>query len=273
LIDAILNGSHPIFNRRPQSLFADKDTELYAFLKAASARYPARLPTITNAVLGWFAESPSFMLPSFLGIIKYFIEVHSLPRDSSSSVASQLLCSITGQSEGLDEVLLGILLMLVAEFPDALDRDRLVSQLAVLWQETSSDEISGWRAQLGTGILELCAAGAEMDDEVVLDVLGDFPPNPLFGKTASMVIAICGLVNDTAGKWVGVMHAAAQCLVDGLMLKQEDLVEHTIEPELYENMKVALKRALAATPGLEREIRKGFAKKKPQLTKLDALLK
>jgi hypothetical protein len=244
-----------------------------AFLKVAAIRYPARLPAIATSVLSWFGESPSFMLPAFLVIIKYFVEAHAIPRELSAAIASQLLRAITSQSESLDEVLLGIVLMIVAEFPDALDRDRLVSQLAVLWQETNSDEISGWRAQIGAGILDLCAAGAEMDDDVVLDVLGDFPPNPLFGKTAAMASAICGLVNDTAGRWTGVVHAAAQCLVDALLLKKDDLADHAIEPELCETMRAALKRALATTAGLEREIRKGLAKKKPQLARFDALLK
>jgi hypothetical protein len=269
LLDALVAGSHPLC----AVALRDKDTGLYAFLAAAAERLHARRPAIAAAVLAAFGDAPPRTLPAFLGALKFLIEARAVGAAAAPALAAQLHRAVAGQGEAMDEVLVGLLLMLLAQFPDALDRDRLVSQLSVYWQETGADDVSGWRAQLAAGILELCAGGAEMDEEVVLDALGDFPPNPLFGKTAAMAAAICALVNDPAGRWAAVVHAAGQCLLDALLLKNEELAEHGIEAELREGMRAALKRAFAATPGLEREIRKGLAKKKQQLAKLDALLK
>jgi hypothetical protein len=49
---------------------------------------------------------------------------------------SQLFRSITGQNE----ILLGIVLMIITKFPNALNLVCLVSQLVALWQETDFEK-------------------------------------------------------------------------------------------------------------------------------------
>jgi hypothetical protein len=273
LVESVLTGAHPIFNRRPPSMFTDKDTKLYSFLRGVAIRYPSRLTDIAQTVLQWLLESPSFMLPVFLEVVKYLVEVKAIAGPVASQVARLLLRAITGSGDSMDEVLLGIVIMLVQADPAALDNDRLVSQLLTYWQESAATEETGWRAQIATGILELCAMGAEMDEDVVVDILADYPYDYVFGKTNAMSVAICALMDDPADKWAEIAPEAAQSIVSVLLMKKEELEEHAMEPDTIHAMKRVLKKTFKAKPAIEREIRKGLAKKRPLINRLDAILK
>jgi hypothetical protein len=273
LVQNILSGAHPIFSRRPPSMFTDKDTKLYSFLRGVAIRYPWRLRDIAQTVLQWLLESPSFMLSVFLEVVKYLVEEKAVAGPVASQVARLLLRAITGSGESMDEVLLGIVIMLVQAEPAALDKDKLVSQLLTYWQESVASEETGWRAQVATGILELCAMGAEMDEDVVVDILAEYPYDYIFGKTNAMSVALCTLMDDPADKWAEIAPAAAQSIVTVLLMKKEELEEHAMEPDTIEAMKRVLKKTFKAKPVIEREIRKGFAKKRPLLNRLDAILK
>jgi hypothetical protein len=121
-------------------MFIDKDTKLYSFFRGVAIRYPSRLRDIAQTVLQCLLESPSFMLPVFIEVVKHLVEEKAVAGSVASQVARLLLRAIAGSEESMDEVLLGIVIMLVQAEPAALDKDKLVSQLLTYWQESVASE-------------------------------------------------------------------------------------------------------------------------------------
>jgi hypothetical protein len=273
LLSAILSGAHPIFERKPPALFTDKDTQIYGFLKSVALRYEHRAAEICNVVLRWLRDAPLSMLPVFLELVEFLVNKKVVQGDAAKELASFLVARISGQKDNLDEILVGIIVMLLKNDPTVLDKDTFVSRLLLYWQETREDELSGWRAQVASGILDLCALGAEMDEDVVVEILGDYPGEPVFGKCNDMSRALIALTEDQSGKWTQILPAAAQSLTAVLVLTKDEIQQLQLEPETVTAMKLALKRLLKARPDIAKEIRKHLGKDRATLTRFDAVLK
>jgi phenylpyruvate tautomerase PptA (4-oxalocrotonate tautomerase family) len=91
----------------------------------------------------------------------------------------------------LNEIMLRFVMKIV--------RYRLPRFTIDIFLEEVKDEDIGWRAALGTAILELCVFGAEMDEDVIQEVLSSEPFAAEFGKSHEATVALIQMVNS--GHW------------------------------------------------------------------------
>lgn len=273
LYTSILTGAHPIFNRRPPSIFTDKQTKIFSYLLAVAIRYPSQVERIAPAIVSWLTKAPPFMVSSYLELIEHLVEQKAVKGDAASQTVRILLNHIGLQRGTLEEVVAGIVMMIMKQDPNAVDKNELIAQFCEFWKKPNKKDSKGWRAQVGTGILELVALGATAEDDVINEIIATYPPDEEFGQADNMSLAIITILDDTTEKWNQVLPAAIRAFVNVLMLKKEERDALHIEASTAQKMKVSLKQALAKNPAIEREIRRGFQKNRPQMNRYNGIFK
>jgi translation initiation factor IF-1 len=133
----------------------------------------------------------------------------------------------------LNEIMLGFVMKIIRMDHSTIDIDFLVSHLMYYLEEVSDEEL-GWRAALGAAILELCALGAEMDEDVIQEVLSSYPFAAHFGKTQEATVALITMVNS--GEWDEIKAAVAVSFTQALTMSAECLDDHDIGAELRSEM-------------------------------------
>jgi hypothetical protein len=273
LLELILSGRHRVFERKLPALFEDKQTAIHGFLKAVAVRFPGRVPAIRAFVLDWFYQCPPYLLASFLEAIAFLADGGFITGEAGTRTAGVLLAGIAPGEDDMNEVLLGNLVTLVKADPTILDKDRLVAALLLYWEDlTKHDHTAGWRAQLGTGILELCALGAELDDDVVHEVLADFPYDARYGKATDLSKAICTMMDDPTGKWNHIAPAVGKTILS-LLIRKDAITEHSLAQPVVDSLRRVLKKIFVSSPSVERELKKPYLKNRPLLNRLNSLLK
>lgn len=279
LVTSLLNGTHPVYDRKPPSTFVDRDTRIFRFLEQVIISFPATIKDVQPIILQWTEETPYTMLSNFLTILDYLVDNDSITGEVASHTAHVLVSRLSSNKDSVDEILLGITMKLVRKDQSVYDKDQLIARLSNSWAETTNEEVTGWRAALAAAILELGAMGAEMTDDVMLEILGDYPCEPEFGKTEIMSRSLVLLVDrdsekeETQKNWQGILPAIAKSLADVLLLTKEQQAEHALEKETVANMKRVLRSIIAANRSIEREITKQFNKNRQLLNRFNALLK
>lgn len=276
LLQLLISGAHPVFGRRPPSMYTDKSTKLYSYLTEVCVRYEDLREQITPIAISWLSSSPSFMLSVSLQLITYLVTEKVIKADSENAIELiKILVNRMGgnQKQDIDEILLGNILILLKDKNQIYDIQKLAEQLKIDWQDTKEDEISGWRAQVGSAILVLCALGADADKEMIEDILSDYPFTPEFGKCEEMSEALVKMCDNSDNKWENVKPAIAKSITDVLLLPKEQLEQYNIPQPLVVEMKRVLKAIIRSSSIIEREITKSFGKNRPLQNRFKNLLK
>jgi hypothetical protein len=223
LAKTFLSGTHPIFNRKPPAAFHNRKSQIYRFLALV------QMPEVERTLLNWFTEAPFPMMGSHLEAISkltfstnlYALWVKTFTRKMANSTPY------------LNEIMLGFVMKIIRIDHSSIDIDFLVSQLTYFLEEVNDEEL-GWRAALGTAILELCAFGAEMDEDVIQEVLSSYPFAAHFGKTREATVAMIVMVNS--GQWDEIKAAVAVSFTQALTMSMTSLKDHDIGIELRNEM-------------------------------------
>ncbi|OHT06616.1 hypothetical protein TRFO_25286 [Tritrichomonas foetus] len=273
LLRLFISGAHPIFERRPPSMFTDKSTKLYSYLTEVCDRYNNLIPEIAPSVIQWFTDAPLFMYGVMLQTVTYLVGVKAIQNEDAKTLMKVFISRMSGQKADVDEVILGNILMLLKQDSTLTDIQNLFEQLKDYWKDTKEDELSGWRAQVGSAILVMCSLGADADAELVEDILSDYPFDPEFGKCEEMSEAIVKMFDNPEKKWEKLNGSFAKIFSDVLLLPKEKFEEHAISPEIVTDMKRVLKTIIRSSSIIEREITKGFGKNRQLQNRFKALLK
>ena len=115
LFTSILTGAHPIFNRKPPSIFTDKDTKIFSYLLAVSIRYPNQIGQIAAAIVSWVCEAPAFMISCYLELIEHLVEEKAIKGEAATKIVRLLLSHIGERRGTLEEVVAGITMMILKQ--------------------------------------------------------------------------------------------------------------------------------------------------------------
>jgi hypothetical protein len=219
-----LIGTHPIFNRRPPAAFHERKTEIYKFLSIVDS------PDVEVTLLKWFIEAPYSMVGVYLEAIsklRFSADLHAQWANAFSSKMSDA-------TPCLNEIMLGFLMRIVRVDHGAIDIDFLVSQLSYFLGEVGDQEL-GWRAALGTAILELCSFGGEMTEDVIQEILADYPFSQEFGKCEDASVALLAMLNS--GKWDELKAAVAVSFTRVVTMSTAKLKKFDVSPQLRADMR------------------------------------
>jgi hypothetical protein len=218
-----LSGAHPIFNRKPPAAFHNRKSQIYRFLSRV------RIPEVEETLMHWFESAPFPMMGSHLEAISKL----TLSPALYARWVNIFTRKMANSTPFLNEIMLGFVMKIVKDDQSTIDIDFLVSQLTYFLEEVADEEL-GWRDALGTAILELCALGAEMDEEVIKEVLSGYPFAAEFGKTRRATIALIAMVNS--GEWDDIRAAVAVSFAQVLTMSRAQLSDHDVGSELHAAM-------------------------------------
>ena len=258
LAKLFISETHPVFNRRPASAFSDTDTQIYAFLTAVNS------DEIEPTLLRWFTDAPFPMISRYLGALdklemtpKYYAEW-----------AKVLSRKLMNTSVFLKEIILGFIMKILEKDKTALDLDFFASQLLCLWNKSEEDD-PGWRAALGTGILEVCAMGGEMDDDVFEDILSDYPFDVLYGKCEPASVALVKMMDS--GNWEYLNVPVALCFAQMLTMSVQKLKTYQLTEATRKDMIRTVRKIFKENPTIERMSKDQLGSNKMLLKRLEVL--
>ena len=252
LLDALLSGSHPIYNHKNPSVFVDRETQIFKFIRHACDYIPEREPAIIETLIRRIHEVPISMFIVYLRAINKF---DSIPTNLASILAKLLARSMDGSTPTIDEIVLDSLMKLIRNDKTVFNIDILASQMVYFWDKMEDE--GGWRASVGCSILELTSMGAEVDDDVLTDVLADYPFANQVGRcemaSKSIVSIIDGPRNNT-----GIAPIIARCLADVLTLSVPKMRDLELTETTRNEMKRVIKKIFTQNKSILAEISKSF---------------
>jgi hypothetical protein len=239
LAKTFVSGSHPVFNRRPVAAFGDTESQIFRFVAVA------HLPESESSLLKWFNDAPFPMISRYLEAISN-LKFASKHHREWVSVFSRRISNATAHQK---EIMLGFILRIVRVDHTICDIDFLVSQLLYLLEEAEDSE-HGWTTAISSAILELSALGAEMDEDVVKDILADYPFDPQFGHCGEASRAIVTMIDS--GNWIDLAPAAALCFSEVLCYSVQKLKEYGLTSELRDDMRRVAGQIFESNPELKK---------------------
>lgn len=267
LLESFLDGNHPIFRRRNPAIFVDRDTQILSFLVKCCSYSPERSPLIVEVLIRRVHEAPISMLVVYLKAINKF---ESISQPLSSNFAKFLARSMDGSTPTIDEIVLDSLMKLVRNDQKVYNIDILASQMTYYW-ERMEDE-GGWRAAVGTTLLELAGYGAQIEDDLIVDVLADYPFSSQIGRCEIASKGIVKIMDNKNRNNSGIAPIVARCLADVLTLSIQKMRELELTETTRNEMKSVLKKIFDANPQIKNEIAKAFEQPERLKQRFQALL-
>lgn len=251
LLESLLTGAHPIYRRKDPANFVDRETQILKFFVRCCSYEPSRAPMIIEILVRRIHDVPISMFVVYLRAINKF---DSIPTPLASDLARLLARSMDGSTPTIDENVLDTIMKLIRNDKTVYNIDILASQMSYYW-DNMKDE-GGWRAAVGTAILELAGLGAEVDNDIIVDVLADYPFSTQIGRCENASKGLVAIMNNTTRNNTEIAPIVAKCLADVLTLsvpKMRDL-------ELTETTRNEMKRVLKAIFDHNTAIRDEIAK-------------
>jgi hypothetical protein len=208
--------------RRLAAAFNDRSTKIYRFLAAVKS------PDIAPILTRWFSDAPSGMISAYVAAMSKV----EFTRQSAAVWVQVLSRRMLSAGSYQKEVMIGLIMEVIREDQSVIDIDIFVSQL-LMFLENETD--LGLRAALGCGILELCSLGAEMDDDVIEEILAEYPWEPGFGKCEIATRALMKMMNMDV--WNAVRPAVALCFCQMLTRSWKKQGEYGIDENLRSDMR------------------------------------
>ena len=273
LLRLLVSGGHPIYDRKPPSMLTDKSTKIYSFLMECCDKYSDLIPEISYSVIQWFTDSPLFMTRAFIPLVSCIVANKTITGDDAKSLIKVFINKMSGSEPDVDELILGNIIMLLQEDSTLYNIQKLTEQLIIYWKDTKGDEISAWRAQVGSGILVMCSLGGDVSKDLVQDILACYPFDEEFGKCREMSEAIVKMFDSPDKKWEEMNPTFAKSFADLLVKPQDKLDEYSLPRELILEMKRVLKTIIRSCPTIEREITRSFGKNRQLQNRFKSVLK
>lgn len=278
LLNLIISGGHPVFERKPPSMFTDKSTKMFSYLTEICDHYEDLKTEITPIAVAWFRDAPLFMRGTMMQLITYLVTEGAVKGDSEeAAILMQILTrELNGQKPETDEILLGNILALLKANKDLYDTKRLMAQVHQYWdavKDTEDDQKLAWKAQIASSILVLCSLGCDAEKELVEQALACYTSSDEFGNCEEMSEAIVKMCDDTENKWNDLKPTIAKTITEVMIQPKEKLNEYAIPQNIFTELKRVLKLIIRANSQVEREITKGFGKNRQLQNRFKALFK
>lgn len=267
LLDSFLDGSHPIFRRKNPALFVDRDTQILSFLVKCCNYSPNRASIIIEILIQRIHEVPISMFVVYLKAINKFDIV---PKPLSANLAKLLARSMDGSTPTIDEIVLDSLMKLVRNDQTVYNIDILASQMIYYWDRMEDE--GGWRAAVGTAILELTGYGAQVDDDLLIDILADYPFTAQIGRCELASKDLVSIMDNKNRNNAGIAPIVARCLADVLTLSIQKMRDLELTETTRNEMKRVLKKIFDQNPKIKNEISKGFEQPERLKQRFQALL-
>ena len=258
LANLFLTERHPVFNRKPASAFSDTNTQIYTFLTAVES------DRVEPTLLKWFTEAPFPMISCYL----VALEKLKMTKEYYAGWAKTLSQRMMNTSIYLQEIILGFILNILHKDKTALDLDFFASQLVCLWNKCEDEEPS-WQAAVGTAILEVCAMGAEMDDDIVEDILADYPFDALYGNCEVASEALVEMMDS--GKWEYISAPVALCFMQVLTMSVQKMKKYKLTENTRKEMTRVVRQIFAENPAIERMSRDQLGANETLLKRFEVL--
>lgn len=273
LFNLFVKGEHPVFGGKPTYLFHDKDTLICSYIKNCVTRFPDLATPAAIMIIKWFSKAPMQMFPALLDIITTIVEMKKVEGDDFDVLTETLFQRIgTTHDEDLDEIMLGILMDLVSEKPESIDPQRFVSKFIIIYGSLDPENPTNLRACVSAAILDLCAVGADVEEEQIKDILASFPGQPNECVANEMGSSLVKMMTGS-DKWVNLNPFVANVLSSVLLKSPDELNKYDFEKETIVGMKKVLKNILMKNKELERIIVKSFNKNRGLLNRFQKLMK
>ncbi|OHT08706.1 hypothetical protein TRFO_04778 [Tritrichomonas foetus] len=252
LLDSLLDGTHPVYKRKNPSVFVDRNTQIFKFIRAACSYIPSREGVALEILIHRIHEVPISMFVVYLNsIVKY----DTIPPNLAADLAKLLARSMDGSTPTIDEAVLDGLMKLVRNDKNVYNIDILASQMGYYWERM--DDEGGWRAAVGTTLLELTGMGAEVEDDIINDILADYPFAGQIGRCEIGSKALVAIM-DSSRKNNAIAPIVAKCLADVLTLSIQKMRELELTETTRNEMKRVLKKIFAQNKAIQTEIAKAF---------------
>lgn len=272
LFDSLILGTNPVFGGRPQSMYNDKKTCIFEFFSVVISVNESLTQSTLDAVIEWLSNTTIIM---FSPILVFLSEIQNMGHISEKSLnlLQEVLFTRVGASknEEIDSLITGVLVRAILHSSNSIDVNRYIAKFYLLWKGVLDDEPSQYRSNIALLILLMCSLKGDIEDEVITDILSDFPFDPEFEVNND--VALCLIKMMESGEWSSIEPIVAKSFCDVLLKPDEAIVKLNIEKSTEAHMKNIVKGILLKNKAIEKEITKSFNKNRKLQNRFQKLMK